>query len=83
MSENSRYDSLHGDEDEIAASRPSRVSVCHECGSPDGCMCAIRRSKRPCMICGAIPCESPSACRAQARAEAEETVDSLGDEDDE
>ena len=37
-----RYDHLHGDEDEIAASRPERVSSCSECGSTDGCMCSVR-----------------------------------------
>ena len=26
----------------------------------------------PCMICGCAPCESPEACRCQARREAEE-----------
>jgi hypothetical protein len=66
-----RYDNLHGDEDEIAASRPMRVSSCDECGSTDGCMCSVRR-KRICCMCGADPCESPGACRAQARAENEE-----------
>ena len=39
-----RYDHLHGDEDEIAASRVERVSSCHECGSTDGCLCDYRRS---------------------------------------
>ena len=29
------------------------------------------RKPRPCSICGAAPCESPSACRSQARAENE------------
>ena len=73
MSERGRYDNLHGDEDEIAASRPERpASSCPECGSTDGCLCRVetgRLRNRICSICGAMPCESPSACRSQARRE--------------
>ena len=64
-----RYDNLHGDEDEIPVRE--RVSTCHECGSTDGCLCGVRR-RRICCMCGADPCESPSACRSQARQENDE-----------
>ena len=62
-----RYDRLHGDEDE--ATVRERVSTCHECGSTDGCLCGYRRKGHPCSLCGCDPCESPSACRSQARFE--------------
>ena len=92
-----RYDRLHGDEDEIAASRAGRhehVSGCPECGSTDGCLCgrqafqgaashiesasscskcgSMRKKGHPCSLCGADPCESPVACRAQAAREADD-----------
>ena len=38
-------------------------------GSTDGCLCGCRRNGHPCSLCGCDPCESPSACRSQARFE--------------
>jgi hypothetical protein len=90
-----RYDHLHGDEDEIAAARVERVSSCDECGSTDGCLCSVREAREkeweqahprktgyPCSLCGASPCESPTACRAQARAENEDRDEPRPDTED-
>jgi hypothetical protein len=55
-----RYDHLHGDEDEIEASRPERVSSCHECGSTDGCLCGHRHRRiASCDVPDAGPVDNP------------------------